>query len=360
MSANPQDSKALVAPSESVSLALDAQDSILRGLLEGTGVSPMKFRQDVLLTLAKTPKLREACQTLTGVSSLVAAARDAAQLGLRVGSTLGHCALVPYKDEVKLIVMYQGKVELALKSGLVRSISSGAVRENDEFDYQEGSGGFARHKRCLIGDRGQLIAAYAVATFPDGQTQVRVIDRTEAMRARDKSQGYAYAARKNPQAPDHAWVTHEDEMWAKTAVHRLSKMMPKSPKLADCVAGGHTMVEDEADAEEQLLLIPDEQHEPVRATVTVVRADGSRVDTETGEVSDLPPAAGVWKMTEGRRKAIFTAIKGTPVTPQALGAAMVSAGMPDDTKLLTEEQYLRMFDLIDELVRSSSSGEIPF
>jgi hypothetical protein len=205
---------------------------------------------------------------------------------------------VPYGDEIKLMVQYQGKAELALKSGLVSAIHKGHVRENDEFEYDEGTNAFVRFRPCLRGERGELIAAFAWAKMPDGTVKVKVVDREMAMKARARSKGYAAALKKSPQSPNHAWFTDEASMWEKTAVHRLSALLPKAKKLEDAEARGHVVVEGGVKAEEEgtpldtegmvdAAATPQEAKKP-QGTITVLRPDGSEVSA---------PAPDAWKMT---------------------------------------------------------------
>ena len=60
-------------------------------------------------------------------ASLMSAIVKASQLGLEVGSAMGHAYLVPYKTEATLIIGYRGMLALARRSGEIQSITARVV-----------------------------------------------------------------------------------------------------------------------------------------------------------------------------------------------------------------------------------------
>ena len=169
----------------------------------------------------RTPKLL-ACNP----QSLLGAVMQAAQLGLECDGVLGHAYLVPFKEDVQLIVGYKGLVDLARRSGQLSTIFARIVYAEDQFEYAYGLTERLEHIPTTKGDPGEPIAVYAVARLKDGGTQFEVMSKREVEKIRERS-------RAKDEGP---WVTDTMEMWKKTSLRRLCKMLPASVELARAVA----------------------------------------------------------------------------------------------------------------------------
>ena len=211
----------------------------------------------IALTLVRQqPQLAQASP-----QSFLGALMTCAQLGLEPGP-LGHAYLVPFKNsktgtiEVQFIPGYRGLIELARRSGQVKSIAARVVRKGDEFDYEFGLEERLVH-RPAVGGAGEVTHVYAVVRYVDGGYDFEVMtrDEVEVIRQRSKSKD------RGP------WVTDWDEMAKKTVIRRLAKRMPMSIEFAQALA----------------------QDEKVRTTVDPSDLDITApedVDPETGEILD--------------------------------------------------------------------------
>jgi recombination protein RecT len=153
------------------------------------------------------------CNPLSVVGSVI----QASELGLEVGSALGHAFLVPYGDKAQLIVGYKGLLSLARRSGNIKTITARAVYENDEFEYRYGLADEIKHKPAL-NDPGPMVAVYAIALFKDGGHQFEVMSVEEVEKIRKRSK----AGNSGP------WKTDPEEMSRKTVIRRLFKYLPMS------------------------------------------------------------------------------------------------------------------------------------
>ncbi len=180
-------------------------------------ITPERFARVVLTELRRTPKLLE-CSP----ESLLGAMMLAAQLGLEPGP-LGHVYLVPYKREVTLVIGYRGIVELAYRSGRLRSIQAATVREGDAFSYRLGSRAYLDHTPAGPPGERQPVAYYAVAQLRGGGSPFAVIYPEDVERARHRS-----AAKDNPLSP---WTTDYDAMARKTAICRLAPLLPQTAQI---------------------------------------------------------------------------------------------------------------------------------
>lgn len=174
------------------------------------------FGRALLTSLRKTPEL-----TKCAPASLASAVTTAAQLGLPIGLN-GAAYLVPFKEECTLIIGYQGLIELIYRSDSVDSVSADVVCENDTFEFEQGTNQKLRHVPCLKGPRGAPYAVYAIARIKGSDTPVYVVmGREEVLKVKAASR--AASGKSSP------WNGQfETEMWKKTAVRRLAKMLPKS------------------------------------------------------------------------------------------------------------------------------------
>lgn len=188
-------------------------------------IDPVKMKGIVLSTFSRTPSLWD-CDPI----SIARAVVEASQAGLMPTGSLGGAYLVPFwnsktgKREAQLIIGYTGLVQLARRSGEVARCEARVVRAADEFDYAYGLDPYLHHMpaRGVPEDANNpMTDAYAVATFRDGSKQFDVMSAAEilAIKARSKSKDRDG----NPTGP---WVTDEAEMWKKTPLRRLSKMLP--------------------------------------------------------------------------------------------------------------------------------------
>lgn len=177
-------------------------------------LSAERVARIALTCVRKDPSLAECLPESFAGSLLTAAA-----LGLEPGVN-GEAYLVAYKRECTLIVGYQGLAKLFWQHPLAAHLDAQAVHEHDEFDYAYGLDPFLRHKPA-VGDRGAVVAYYAVASLTTGAKVFVVLSPAEAKALRGGKTG------SNGGIPDPMhWMER------KTALRQLFKLIPKSPLLA--------------------------------------------------------------------------------------------------------------------------------
>jgi len=153
-------------------------------------------------------------------ASFVMAVINASEMGLDLG--IGHAALIPYGGVVQCQVMYQGILELARRSGEILTINADVVREGDVFDYGLGMDPYITHKP-VAEEGAALTHVYAVAKLANGEKQFEVMTKKDVMKIKASSKASA--------KPGSPWTTWETEMWKKSAIKRLCKLLPKSVQL---------------------------------------------------------------------------------------------------------------------------------
>lgn len=281
-----------------VSVAADAGIGNVKAFFESqkstlAAVLPKHVGADRMLKIAlgalrTTPKLMQA-----RTDTLLGAIIQCAQLGLEPNTPLGHAYLIPFENrskgvtEVQIVFGYKGLIDLARRSGQIVSIAAHEVRENDHFEYEYGLEEKLVH-RPSMGERGNVIAFYAVAKLVGGGYAFEVMSRADVETIRNESQGWKTAVRfkKEAQSP---WGAHFVEMGRKTVLRRLFKFLPVSIELATAATlDSKAAIGETQGAFEDVL-----QGEYTVATDDGAPGDDAGVDTTTGEIiggAGDPPA----------------------------------------------------------------------
>lgn len=225
-------------------------------------LTPDRMARIAMTELRKTPKLQE-CDPM----SFIAAIMQASQLGLEPG-IMGSCYLIPFfnsklgKYECTFMPGYRGFLDLARRSGQIKSLVARAVYDNDVFEYEYGLQESVTHKPAMD-ERGELRAVYAVALLKDGGHQFEVMSKREIEAVRQKSQG------KNA-GP---WTDYYDEMARKTVVRKLFKWLPCSVEMQKAVS---------------LDELQEVGKQNIKAAASEEFDMDFVIDAETGEVTEMP------------------------------------------------------------------------
>ena len=188
-------------------------------------MSADRFARIVLTTLRTSPNLAK-CNP----HSLMAACMLSAQLGLEPGP-LGHAYFVPFGKEVTFIIGYRGMLDLARRSGEIRSIEAREVCANDKFEYAFGLEPKLTHVPAT-GERGEPTHYYGIAKFADGSYYFEVLSKEDV-------DGYRKRSRASNGGP---WVTDYSAMARKTVIRRMAPYLPLSPEAARAVASDEGVV----------------------------------------------------------------------------------------------------------------------
>jgi len=184
-------------------------------------LAPERFIRIAITALTRTPKLAE-CEQPSFFRCLL----DLSAMGLEPDGRRAH--LIPFENrkrgvvECQLIVDFKGLIELAKRSGDVKSWRAERVCERDEFGWRDG---VVSHAINWREDRGKAQCYYSHVTLADGTSDFEVMTLTEVEAIRKRSR----AAESGP------WVTDFDEMAKKTVIRRHSKRLTLSPEFRDAL-----------------------------------------------------------------------------------------------------------------------------
>ncbi|MEQ1663211.1 MAG: recombinase RecT [Thiobacillus sp.] len=255
----------------------ESQKSTLAAVLP-KHVGADRMLKIALGALRTTPKLMQA-----RTDTLLGAIIQCAQLGLEPNTPLGHAYLIPFENrskgitEVQIVFGYKGLIDLARRSGQIVSIAAHEVRANDHFEYEYGLDEKLVHCPSM-GERGEVIAFYAVAKLVGGGYAFEVMSRADVEAIRNESQGWKTAVRFKKEASS-PWGAHFVEMGRKTVLRRLFKFLPVSIELATAATlDSKAAIGETQGAFEDVL-----QGEYTIATDDGQPGDG--IDTTTGEIT---------------------------------------------------------------------------
>ncbi|QDV49587.1 recombinase RecT [Gimesia fumaroli] len=203
----------------------DLKRSLTAGADSMALILPKSITPETMIRFALNAAQNNPKLLLCSVQSIGLALMNSSAIGLEPNGYDGH--LVPYEDKnnscftCQFIPDYKGYTKLMHQNPKLQSVSAGAVREGDLFEFEFGTDAYLRHIPPLKDDRGDLIAAWAMYKLQDGSSDFVVLTQGEVLkhkRASPSSGGY-----KSP------WKLWEDPMWAKTAIRILRKFAPMGP-----------------------------------------------------------------------------------------------------------------------------------
>jgi phage RecT family recombinase len=183
------------------------------------GQSYDRIAAQVREAIIKTPKLAD-CDPNTIIDAVVTIQR----WRLEIGET---AYLVPFRskgrDVCTAVRGYIGDIELLINNGLARRVDAFCVYEKEPFTYREGTSPLLEHQPLAPEHRGKMVGAYAILwqTFTNCKAVFLYTSEIEEIREKFSKQWKAEIVGALP-----TWYAK------KCAVKAVTKLLPKSPKLA--------------------------------------------------------------------------------------------------------------------------------
>ena len=235
------------------SLIKDMEGEIAKAL--PSVITPERFTRITLSALSTNPKLSECTP-----NSFLGAMMTAAQLGVEPNTPLGQAYLIPYRNhgrlECQFQLGYKGLIDLAYRSGEVKTIQAHTVYENDDFSYELGLEPKLHHVPAKA-ERGKPVYFYAVFHTKDGGYGFEVMSY-EDVEAHAKRYSKAYSS-----GP---WQTNFEEMAKKTVLKRVLKYAPLKSDFVRAVSADGSIrntISDDMFAEPDLVVVDDETGEVI-------------------------------------------------------------------------------------------------
>ena len=164
------------------------------------------------------------------VESIRNALVNIALTGASLNPVLQQAFLIPRRGKCCLDFSYRGLIKIATDSGGVLDIDATVVYENDlRFHYEMGLKPILKHVPALS-DQGKPTHVYAIAILASGIKKFIVLNKEEIEKVKKNSLAFSKGA-------DTPWKgDFEPEMWRKTAVKKLYKLLPQSERMSTAVS----------------------------------------------------------------------------------------------------------------------------
>lgn len=223
-------------------------------------VSSERFQRVALTAFSNNTKLQQ-CDPM----SFIAAMMQSAQLGLEPNTPLGQAYLIPYGKQVQFQIGYKGLLELAQRSGKIKTLYAHEVRENDTFDIDYGLDQTLTHKPLLKGNRGEVIGYYAVYHLDTGGNSFIFMTKDEVL---EHAKRFSKTYNSGP------WQTDFDAMAKKTVIKQLLKYAPLSIELQKATSMDETV---KTEISDDMSLVKDEG---IEAEFTELTDEGAEVENQ--------------------------------------------------------------------------------
>ncbi|WP_270249839.1 recombinase RecT [Lactococcus lactis] len=219
------------------------QDNIMQQLSETLGRNSAPLVTSALTAIANNYQLKDA----TPVSVLTALMKAAA-LNLTVDPNLGFAYLVPYKrnfkengqwvnvTEAQLQIGYKGLVQLALRSGQIKSVNTGTIYDSEFKGYNKITGEFTIDETIIPDEDKDEVAGYFAYVQLVNGGEVKQFSRKKQIEhfAKKYSKAYSYDLDNNKKSSP--WSTEFNAMAEKTVLKQVLKFVPMSLEMQEAVS----------------------------------------------------------------------------------------------------------------------------
>ena len=211
------------------------------------GWDEKRFVRIALTAISSNPKLAQACAL--SPATFLGSMMNAAQLGLEPNTPMGKAYLPPYNNidkntgkkvpMVQFQIGYLGYIDLAFRSGKVKSITAEVRYEKDFWEYEKGINEKLKHIPYDEGDPGEAVGYYAVIHMkdtinPDGsKTEGAVITAyMPKFRVIEHAKKFSKSYNKKTGTFSGPWASDFDSMAKKTVLLQALKYAPKASEDA--------------------------------------------------------------------------------------------------------------------------------
>lgn len=216
---------AQLTPQQAIKRALDNYRPVFAQLLKASNIDEGTFEAQIANACRSTPQLWT-CDPAT----VLGAALKSAQLGLSPNDGTNLAWIIPYNGKASFQLGYGGVMELARRAVPGLRFDGRPVYPNDEFDVDYGRDQPLIHRPYIVTEHpdrgGDAIAWYVRAIFPDGASQIHLLDK----------QGVEYHRSFSKMPKSGMWEKSYDAAALKSVVVDMKRWLPASPQLTAALA----------------------------------------------------------------------------------------------------------------------------
>ncbi|AII12450.1 Recombinase [Lactococcus lactis subsp. lactis NCDO 2118] len=219
------------------------QPKILQQLSDTLGRNSKSLVTSALTAVTNNYQLKDATP-----ASVYTSLMKAASLNLTVDPNLGFAYLVPYKrnfkengqwvnvTEAQLQIGYKGLVQLALRSGQIKSVNTGTIYESEFKGYNKITGEFTIDETIIPDEDNDEVAGYFAYVQLVNGGEVKQFSRKKQIEhfAKKYSKAYSYDVENNKKSSP--WSTEFNAMAEKTVLKQVLKFVPMSLEMQEAVS----------------------------------------------------------------------------------------------------------------------------
>lgn len=203
--------------------------------MQQAGFDPEQVKREISFAIQhinKSAQLQKCSQ-----QSILTSVLNISNIKLSLNPAAKECYLIPRWNgmskmmECVLEPSYVGLVKLLTDAGSIKGMSCNLVYEGDTFsiDLATNVKPVVHSPSLSKSKRGNVIGAYALATFSDNSRQVEWMDIEDINVIRERSE--TYKAFVDGKIKSCTWVTDYGEMARKTVIKRIYKYLPRTEKM---------------------------------------------------------------------------------------------------------------------------------
>jgi recombination protein RecT len=286
-------------------LLMDDKAKTAIAAVAGKYMTPERFLRLAINCIKKTPRLME-CDP----QSVLGAFMASAALALEPNTVLQQAYLIPYGKrgknpvtgeweilsyECQFQIGYRGYVALAHRSPYILTLEAEAIHKGDHFKHMKGSRSFLEYEKTLE-ERGHLIGSFAFSKLDGGGEAATILTLDDIHKIRGRSETYQALLKGVDKAnkdwekkkateklADTPWVWAEDDMAAKSAIKKHSKMLPLQPGDAMAAAVAIDADRDDGKTIDMADLANPDNMRAVMEDGDLTQADGAAPEALTNE-----------------------------------------------------------------------------
>ncbi len=188
------------------------------------------------ITLVNMNRKLAECQPMSFLGALMQTAQ------LKLDISLGQAWIIPYYSSkngglmAQFQIGYQGMIDLFYRHQLASELYAEIVYANDKFSYSLGTSRNISHEPTL-GDRGDMVAVYAIAKLISGAQNIVVMSVPELHRYKQ------HYSKPDKEGRYGVWDSDFEAMAKKTAIKQVLKYMPKAVEIQRAMLNDGAVIE---------------------------------------------------------------------------------------------------------------------
>ena len=188
------------------------------------------------ITLVNMNRKLAECQPMSFLGALMQTAQ------LKLDLSLGQAWIIPYYSSkngglmAQFQIGYQGMIDLFYRHQLASELYAEIVYANDKFSYSLGTSRNISHEPTL-GERGDMVAVYAIAKLTSGAQNIVVMSVPELHRYKQ------HYSKPDKEGRYGVWDSDFEAMAKKTAIKQVLKYMPKAVEIQRSMLNDGSVIE---------------------------------------------------------------------------------------------------------------------